>query len=118
MASEAQKKASEKYDKNNTKNIMFKFNKKTDADILAFFETLDNRQGFVKQLIRDAMNGRAADPTPIISKFIVDGKFEIGEKVTVSIDGKEFKRVVQYSNKLKEPAITALNTIYGKSEFK
>lgn len=119
MASEAQIRAQAKYDKNNTKNIMFKFNKKTDADILAFFETLDNRQGFVKQLIREAMNGRVADPAsaPVMNKFIVSGKFEPGERVTVSIDGKEFTRVVRYSSMLKEPAITALNTNYTKSDF-
>ena len=119
MASEAQKKASEKYDKNNTRNIMFKFNKKTDADILAQLDEVENRQGYIKQLIRNDLNKCAADPTPAptIDKFIVSGKFEVGERVTVSIDGKEFTRVVRYSTLMKEPAITALNTNYIKSDF-
>lgn len=118
MASQAQVKASMKYDKKNTKSIMFKFNLTTDADILAFFETLDNRQGYVKELIRRDMNkGVKTDPVPTISKKIVSGKFEPGSKVTVSIDGKEFTRVVRFSSLLKEPAITLLNTNYTKSDF-
>ena len=41
------------YDKANTKSIKFKFNKKTDADILKRFEAVGNKQGYIKQLIRD-----------------------------------------------------------------
>lgn len=118
MASEAQKKASEKYDKNNTRNIMFKFNKKTDADILKKLDSVDNRQGYIKQLIRNDMNGRAADPTPTITKTIVEGEFKEGESVTVNIDGRDFKRKVHYSTQLNEPAIVIFTSEFGKSEFK
>lgn len=60
MMTEAQKKASKKYDQHNTKVITFKFNKTTDADILEQLERQDNRQGYIKQLIRnDIMGGRA-----------------------------------------------------------
>lgn len=115
---DAQKKAQAKYDKKNTKSIMFKFNLTTDADILAKLDSVDNKQGYIKELIRRDL-GIAEAPTaePTINKFIVSGKFEPGEKVTVSIDGKEFTRVVRYSSMLKEPAITALNTNYTKSDF-
>lgn len=52
MVSEAQKKALYKYDKNNTKQIMLKLNKKTDADILETLGKKRNKQGYIKELIR------------------------------------------------------------------
>jgi hypothetical protein len=45
-----------KYDATNTRQIKLKLNKKTDADILAYIDGLDNVQGYIKQLIRDDMN--------------------------------------------------------------
>lgn len=42
-----------KYDMKNTKQVTFKFNKKTDADILEKFASVDNVQGYVKMLIRN-----------------------------------------------------------------
>ena len=41
-----------KWDKDNTKQIKFKFNLRTDADILAKLESEPNVQGYVKRLIR------------------------------------------------------------------
>lgn len=52
MTSEAQKRASEKYDRNNTVQLHLKLNKKTDADVLQILDAVDNKQGFVKDLIR------------------------------------------------------------------
>ena len=52
MATEAQKSASYKYDKNNTKRISLKFNLATDADILKKLEEEKNVQGYIKKLIR------------------------------------------------------------------
>ena len=40
------------YDKSNTRNISLKLNLKTDADILDKLKTVDNVQGYIKQLIR------------------------------------------------------------------
>lgn len=117
MASEAQKKASEKYDKKNTRNIMFKFNLKNDADILKKLDSVDNRQGYIKMLIRNDMNKQAEAPTPTITKTIIEGEFKDGESVTVSIDGREFKRKVYHSSKLNDLAIVIFNNEYGKSEF-
>lgn len=37
------------------KRIPFDLNKNTDGDILAFFETISNRQRLLKQLIRQEM---------------------------------------------------------------
>lgn len=53
---DAKKKANAKYDKNHTRNIMFKFNKKTDKDILEKLDEVENRQGYVKDLIRKDIN--------------------------------------------------------------
>lgn len=58
MASEAQKRATEKYDKANTKQIMMKLNKGTDADILEKLATVGNVQGYIKELIRKDIRGR------------------------------------------------------------
>lgn len=53
MTTEAQKRANAKYDKANTKQIVLKLNIKTDADILARLEEVENKQGYIKQLIRE-----------------------------------------------------------------
>lgn len=52
MASKAQIKASEKYDRLNTKQIILKLNKRTDADILEILDNVGNKQGYIKDLIR------------------------------------------------------------------
>lgn len=44
-----------KYDANNTKKYMLKLNLKTDADIMECLDEVDNKQGYIKQLIRDDM---------------------------------------------------------------
>ena len=44
--------ARDRYDKANTKQVKFKFNLKTDADILARLDAQKNVQGYVKALIR------------------------------------------------------------------
>lgn len=50
--SEAQRAASYRYDKNNTKRISLKLNLTTDADILNKLEEEKNVQGYIKKLIR------------------------------------------------------------------
>lgn len=55
MASEAQSRASAKYDKENTKGIYLKLNKTTDADIIKYLEKVKNVQGYIKSLIRSNM---------------------------------------------------------------
>ena len=52
MATEAQKRATAKYDAENTIRVMLKLNKNTDADILKALEASGNKQGYIKQLIR------------------------------------------------------------------
>lgn len=41
------------YQKNNTKKVGLILNKNTDADIIQHLETIDNKAGYIKQLIRD-----------------------------------------------------------------
>ena len=50
---EAQRQASRKYDKENTKTFTFKLNYNTDGDLIAFLEMLQNRQGYLKKLISE-----------------------------------------------------------------
>lgn len=57
MATEAQKRASAKYDAQNTKRYSLKLNLVTDADILARLEAVGNVQGYIKELVRRDMRG-------------------------------------------------------------
>ena len=42
-----------RYDKENTKQVKFKFNLTTDADILQRLREEPNMQGYIKRLIRE-----------------------------------------------------------------
>lgn len=42
-----------KYDKVHCRRCNIKLNKETDKDILDLLDSLDNKQGFIKSLIRD-----------------------------------------------------------------
>ena len=52
METEAQKMARIKYDSSNTLQFKMKLNKNTDADILAKLDSVGNKQGYIKELIR------------------------------------------------------------------
>ena len=41
-----------RYDSKNTIQVKLKLNRKTDADIIEYLNTLDNKQGTLKELIR------------------------------------------------------------------
>lgn len=47
--------AVKKYNKRNLKTYTLQLNKKTDKDIIEFLETVPNKNGYFKQLIRDNM---------------------------------------------------------------
>lgn len=57
MASQAQIRAVRKYDDAHTKQILLKFNLDTDKDILEKLESVGNKQGYIKELIRRDMKG-------------------------------------------------------------
>lgn len=56
----AQKRAKEKYDRNNTLQIKLKLNLKTDKDILDKLERAGNKQGYIKALIRKDLKAESA----------------------------------------------------------
>ena len=57
MQSEAQKRAKKKYDDAKTVQIKMKLNKSTDGDILAKLDSVPNKQGYLKDLIRADIKG-------------------------------------------------------------
>ena len=44
------------YDKKNAVYVRIKLNAKTDADIIKLLDGVENKQGFIKQLLRDKAN--------------------------------------------------------------
>lgn len=53
MASEAQIRASKKYNKENTMVLSMRFNLKNDADIIDYLNKVGSKTGLVKTLIRE-----------------------------------------------------------------
>ena len=49
---QAQLRATKKYQDENVKPVLLKLNKKTDADIIRVLETKPSKQGYIKSLIR------------------------------------------------------------------
>ena len=87
MASEAKKRANAKYDKEHTQAIMLKLNKQTDADVLAMLESVENRQGYIKELVRRDLRGNGETLTidairclvrPVAKKYNIDKIYLFG----------------------------------------
>lgn len=55
MATESKRKANAKYDREHTTGVFLKLNKETDKDILEKLSSVPNRQGYIKDLIREDM---------------------------------------------------------------
>lgn len=55
MTTKAQKTATAKYQAANMKKYTFKFNVKTEGDLIAHLESIDNVQGYIKALVRADM---------------------------------------------------------------
>ena len=83
MATAAQIRSNAKYDKANTTGLYLKFNNKTDKDILEYLSSVPNRQGLIKQLIREHMAVSVPDctivPVPVPNKYMKDIKKEAKE---------------------------------------
>ena len=112
-STEAQLKAAAKYDKANTKSVFLKLNIKTDADILEYLDTVGNKQGYIKELIRKDMNGSHESTAP--SNQILNGSFIEGEAVTVLINGEKHNRKVRKVKGI--PTITILGIEYTEADF-
>lgn len=52
MATEAQLRAKRKYDAENTRQVRLKLNRRTDKDVLEKLDSVPNKQGYIKELIR------------------------------------------------------------------
>ena len=70
-----------------------------------------------KHMLNEKFGISNAESVPVINKRIVEGEFLEGQNVVVSIDGKEFRRKVWYSEKLGDLVITVLGNEYAKYEF-
>lgn len=53
---EKQKKYAQEWQSKNTTQIKLRLNNNTDGDIIEYLSTLDNKQGYIKELIREDMN--------------------------------------------------------------
>lgn len=49
-------KYTKKYDENNTTRVQLKLNNKTDADILEYLDSVENKQGTIKRLLREEIS--------------------------------------------------------------
>lgn len=63
--------AQSKYDKKNTKQVMLKLNLKTDADIIEKLKASNNRQGYIKELIRNDLRSNGDILSIEAIKFLV-----------------------------------------------
>lgn len=52
---EKQKKYDQDWKAKNTTRVTVRLNNNTDEDIIEFLSTLDNKQGYIKELIREDM---------------------------------------------------------------
>ena len=57
----------ERYQKEKCKCITLKLNKETDADVIEILESVGNKQGFIKSLIR--LNNQLGDGYGILEEF-------------------------------------------------
>ncbi len=87
MVTEAKKRANSKYDKVHTQSVILKLNKQTDADVLAMLDSKDNRQGYIKELIRNDMRNSGDTLTneaitylvrPVAKKYGIDRIYLFG----------------------------------------
>lgn len=53
MATESQRRATAKYDAANTTSVRLKMNINTEMDIIERLEEVGNKNGYIKQLIRE-----------------------------------------------------------------
>ena len=128
MATTAQLKAQAKYDKENTKQILLKLNLANDADIIEKLNAESNKQGYIKQLVRNDMRASSDVLTldsikfllmPIMKKYDIKSLSVFGSyarieatsssDVDLLIDGGNYKGLFEY-----EAMIDAMKKALGK----
>ena len=117
MATSAQLKAQAKYDKKNTKQIVLKLNTTSDSDVLAKLEAIDNKQGYIKALIRNEMKNKNSVLSveaikylllPVVKRYGIKSvslfgsyarnEASIFSDVDLLIDGGNYQGLVEYMN--------------------
>ena len=58
MRSKKQKKADKKYIKNKTTMLVVKLFNSTDSDIISKLQTVPNKSGYIKKLVREDINNQ------------------------------------------------------------
>lgn len=115
MATEAKRKANAKYDRSHTQSVMLKLNKQTDADVLGVLDNVENKQGYIKELIRKDLRGDGKTLSeeairlliiPVARRFNISrvylfGSYARGEEtensdIDLLIEGGDIKRFVHY----------------------
>lgn len=121
MVTKAELKAQAKYDKKHTKQIGLKLNLNHDADILAKLNNEENKQGYIKDLIREDLRNTSGVLSldsikflllPVINRYgiksiSVFGSYarneaEPSSDVDLLIDGGNYQGLVEYMNLLEE----------------
>lgn len=59
MTSESKRSAQRRYDKKNTTQVLLKLNTKTDADVIGKLTSVDNKQGYLKELVRSNLRNNS-----------------------------------------------------------
>lgn len=59
MTSESKRSAQRRYDKKNTSQVLLKLNTKTDADVIGKLTSVDNKQGYLKELVRSDLRNNS-----------------------------------------------------------
>ena len=121
MTSKAQLKAQSKYDRSHTRSILLKLNLQNDADILSKLDDTENRQGYVKELIRqDIRKDMEVLPVdsirylilPVIKKNNIRAVWLSGSyarkeaapdsEIALMIDGENIRTVSDYLSVVKQ----------------
>lgn len=58
MRTDAKRKSENRWQKENITRVVLKLYKNTDADLIEYLGDMENRNGYIKQLIRDDMKKR------------------------------------------------------------
>lgn len=117
MVTKSQLKAQYKYDKDNTKQIVLKLNLTSDADILAMLDSQPNKQGYIKNLVRNDMRGYSGVLSldsikmlllPVVNKYEITSLSVFGSyarneanadsDVDILIDGGNYSGLFEYEN--------------------
>lgn len=79
-----------RYDAENTTRISLKLNKKTDADVLLRLEAQENKQGYIKALIKKDMEGQKVENLKMDEELLLHIGAIYGSECWDEITGKRW----------------------------